>query len=146
MPTYLYRAKKAKELATQDPPPQITVSCMCWAGGVEVYQAFASKPLEQCPECGEEVYRAITSRRVGIKVKRSWNHDYREDLARFPRDPEAFVDGPKSLQKLIDKRKADGWTISKQLEEHKPPKPRDTQEVMREAYQRAKARGFRDVA
>jgi len=58
-----------------------------------------------CADCGRR--RAPHPKiRHGI---RGDCRDYREDLARFPGDPEAYVDGPRSLQKLIDKRKRQGW-------------------------------------
>ena len=66
--------------------------------------------------------------------------DYREDLARFPNDPEAYVDGPRAVQKLWDKRQRQGWT---RREITSNPKPKSPEQVAREAYERAKANGFR---
>lgn len=36
-------------------------------------------------------------------------HDYRDDLAARPGDPDAWVDGPRALRRLIDRRKREGW-------------------------------------
>ena len=36
-------------------------------------------------------------------------HDYREDMARFPGDPQAYVDGPTAVRKLRDRRLREGW-------------------------------------
>lgn len=52
--------------------------------------------------------KAITTIRHGMKGDMQ---DYREDLARFPGDPEAFVDGPRALSKLMDKRKREGCIL-----------------------------------
>lgn len=37
------------------------------------------------------------------------NYGYEPQLARFPGDPEANVNGRASLQKLADQRKREGW-------------------------------------
>ena len=79
--------------------------------------------------------------------------DYREDLARFPGDPEAWVGGPLSLNKLIEKRKRQGWTeglpldeIERKLNDPHPVEEAlnmDPCEMARECFQEAKAEGFR---
>lgn len=68
--------------------------------------------------------------------------DYREDLARFPNDPEAYVNGKADVQKLLDKRKRQGWVESefKMESDHKPPTP---EENVQTAYERAKAKNFK---
>lgn len=144
MPNYLYRSKLKKAIrdcqAEVFPP-----DCPCWGDGVSVYQHFDAKPLEDCPGCGGLVYRAI----VGIKFRfrhgmKGDCHDYRDDLARYVGDPEAYVDGPRSLQKLIDKRKRAGWTVTKGFDAptSAPTSMRSSEEVVREAYERAAAKGF----
>ena len=72
--------------------------------------------------------------------------EYREDLARFPNDPQAFVSGPRAKQKLIDLRKREGWvegpSFSEMAKEHKP-KEVNSQEFVKEAFERAASTGFR---
>ena len=74
--------------------------------------------------------------------------DYRDDMARFPGDPEAMVNGPTSVKKLIDKRKRQGWIEGLPFNEMQPktedmelPKV-NSEEFVREAYRRAEATGF----
>ena len=55
-----------------------------------------------CWRCGQ--------RRCGFGVKIKHTAEYRSDLARFANDPEAFVGGKASAQKVIDtRRRRDGW-------------------------------------
>jgi len=44
-------------------------------------------------------------------------HDYRDDLAAYPGDPAAYVTGPRSLARLIDRRKREGWVPGKPYDE-----------------------------
>lgn len=88
-------------------------------------------------------------RRNPLKAKFSHmlkvDREYREDLARFPNDPEALVDGPKALQELIDKRKREGGVV-RPLSDALGPSPlqqTDNRNLMAEAYEAAKARNFR---
>jgi len=74
-------------------------------------------------------------------------NDYREDLAEFPNDPDAYVQGPHSLQKLIDKRKRQGWLVGdRSLQDVADAPagvaPMSTEEIMQKAYKRAEAKGF----
>lgn len=62
-----------------------------------------------CAKCGKRKCRKA-------KIRFTQRHDYkdyREDLARFPGDPEAYVDSPTAVNKLIDKRKRDGWVMGR---------------------------------
>lgn len=66
--------------------------------------------------------------------------DYREDLARFPNDPEAYVDGPTALAKLKDKRLREGWTfspISQAKGNVVRDDPDDHKDLMRESFEEA---------
>ena len=47
-----------------------------------------------------------------LRFKRSWKREYREDLARFPSDPQANVTGPLALRRLVEQRKREGWVPS----------------------------------
>lgn len=141
MPAYVYKTREAS-------------NCACaWPGYVCV-QKFADDPLTECPKCGSAVYRSIQSVRLNVrKLKRDvhHSHDYREDLARFPNDPEARVDGPRALRKLMDKRKREGWTMERDLTDcHDGFGSSATGEIgaagddkiMNEAYEAARAEGF----
>lgn len=83
--------------------------------------------------------RAPTIVRNGRGMRRD-KHDYREDLARFPNDPEAYTDGPTAVKKLWDRRQRQGW---RRRELKEKPKPKTSLEMATEAYERAKATGFR---
>lgn len=90
-----------------------------------------------CFECGLRKVQTF-SLRHGM---RGDMRDYREDLARFPCDPEALVDGPRALSKLKDKRKREGWEFQKERQTEPSIKKRTSDEIVREAVQRAKAKG-----
>lgn len=71
--------------------------------------------------------------------------DYREDLARFPGDPRAYVDGPRSLKKLLDTTKREvekaGGSV-RSLSDVAPPvdaenDPDEEAPLFREAYDEA---------
>lgn len=114
--------------------------------------------------------KAVNGRRrrvsYGIKIRHTLKgdcHDYREDLARSkkefmadpttPRnwnpkkgDPQAHVDGPGAVKKLIDKRKREGWVERNEtwddLERAIPTSDvpevdRDSEEILRECEDRA---------
>lgn len=133
MPLYVYRA---------DVP-----GSACEAGcrdGFEVRQNLSDKALEVCPACHAPIRRVIQA--VATQMRHSMKgtmNDYRDDLARFAGDPEAYVDGPRSLQKLIDKRQRQGWQISRKFDAPAEPKLRPAEDVAREAFERAKAKGFK---
>lgn len=74
-------------------------------------------------------------------------NDYREDLAAHPNDPDAWVSGPRSLQRLIDKRKRQGWLVGERsLQDVANAKagadPMSSKEMVETAYKRAEAKGF----
>ncbi len=79
-------------------------------------------------------------------VNRRFETDYREDLSRFPGDPQAYVSGPRELQRLIDQRKREGWSVGERtfddLANAKPPEMKPGEQMVREAYEAAKARNF----
>ncbi len=58
--------------------------------------------------------RGLVSGRASFKFRKSFEGGYRPDLARFRNDPEAFVTGPNTLERLKEKRRReDGWIIGK---------------------------------
>jgi hypothetical protein len=101
-------------------------------------------------ECQEkpETRRSSRFTEPAIKFRHGMKgdcRDYRDDLARFAGDPEAYVDGPAALQKLIDKRKRQGWQMSRDFSSalgEGPNPDQTTEEMAREAYERARAKGF----
>ncbi len=107
----------------------------------EAFRHMAS-PEADCV-CGSP--GTIVIQKVPTRIRHAMKgdmRDYREDLARFAGDPEALVDGPKSLQKLIDKRKRQGWQMGP-IQDMKRPKPVSSEQIVRESYEAAKARDFK---
>jgi len=84
--------------------------------------------------------------RHGMKDE-NWS-EYRADLARFPNDPQAFLDGPAAKKRLIEQRKREGWTLGPSFSEiassFTDEKKVDSEAMVREAYRRAEATGFRE--
>ena len=89
------------------------VACWHCSKGFDVDQPWAADALSECVHCFAPVYRVIERGRQRFQFRHGMKgdmRDYREDLARFPGDPEAYVDGPRAVQKLWDKRRRQGWT------------------------------------
>lgn len=88
----------------------------CGSDEFDVEQPWAADALLGCPDCGLRVYRTIG--RVNFQFRHGMKgdcHDYREDMARFPRDPQAYVDGPAAVRKLRDRRLREGWVEGPRL-------------------------------
>lgn len=132
--------------------PHYRYRCRDCGDETHALQSFQDDPIEDCLACPGTVYRVIQR----VQFKRSSRalrgesgsgHDYREDLAEYPGDPDAYVDGPRALQKLIDKRKRQGWQVGERslsdVANAKPPAPMKSEEIVKEAYNRAAAKGFR---
>lgn len=74
--------------------------------------------------------------------------DYREDLARFKGDPRAFVDGPRSLAKLIDQTKREGADV-RPLDEAAagaPPSVEDDDDENDQMFAEAQAEAIQEIA
>lgn len=102
----------------------------CFCGG------FTEVVIRRCPP---------VSIRHGMRESTLTNGDYREDLARFPNDPEAFVDGPTALKKLIEKRKRQGidyQPVSNAAPAVEDENPAPRKSLIAEAYEEAKASNF----
>ena len=72
-------------------------------------------------------------------------HDYRDDLARYAGDPQARVSGPRDVARLIDQRKREGWQFHKDwssIADNKGPELKPSEQIVREAFEAAKARQF----
>lgn len=91
-----------------------------------------------CADCGKRKVQSFTMRHSMKGDMR----DYREDLARFPNDPEAYVDGPTSLSKLKDKRKREGWDLDGEFTLDSNFKRKSSGEIAAEAYRRARDKNF----
>lgn len=100
MPTYRYVASSEQ-------------CCPSCAEEFRVIRLMSDEPLEQCKACGSPIRIVIGKTQVTIKAKhRAGYQEYRDDLARFPGDREAFVTSPQQVQRLADKRRReDGWTL-----------------------------------
>lgn len=132
MPFYNYKAKNPDKACN-----------MCKPGYTE-HERLTADPQTFCAYCATPVYRAIQP--VQHKVRHTLKgdcRDYRDDLAAYPGDPEAQVDGPRAVQKLVDKRKRQGWHISKDYPTLNHPKLKSPREIAEEAYTRAKDKGFK---
>lgn len=92
-------------------------------------------PRVECGCCGQDMYKVIrASSSVGVRIKNG-GEGWQSGLARHPRDREAMVDGPRALQKLIDKRKREAEKRGSYLKVLKPsdviadePEPEPTYE------------------
>lgn len=112
-----------------------------------VQQAMSEEPEVTCPNCQTPTFlrRVLISPKVKIgQSLRNDGVDYREDLARFPNDPQAIVDGPRALRKLKDQRQREGWQFQNidQAASAAPPKTDPNRSLAREAYEAARAKGF----
>lgn len=64
--------------------------------------------LTLCPSCSTDMLEPVLGLgRVATKVR--GGSSYQACLARHVNDPEAFCDGPRDVQKLVDKRRREGW-------------------------------------
>lgn len=78
----------------------------------------------------------------GIRISRALQgedgqgRDYRDDLAAYPGDPDAWVDGPRSLRRLVDRRQREGWERGESYADiaaslkHTDPPPLDGHELL----------------
>ncbi len=99
-----------------------------------------------CPVCDQETFlRRVTKTpaiHVGQRLKND-GYEYREDLARFPGDRRAYVDGPRAVQNLIDQTKREGATVRPVSDARSDPPTTDpNRNLAREAYEAAAAKGF----
>ena len=135
MPLYTYKSKVP------------TLACAHCRDTFSVFQRMSDSSLTECPECGRGVYVQIRVK-AAIKIPHHLKgdcRDYRDDLARYPGDPRAWVDGPRALRRLVDQTKREGAIVTKGFDT-KRPEIRSSEDVMNEAYQRAKAKGFKPDA
>lgn len=68
-----------------------------------------------CTKCAGGQAMRILIQPVKTQIRYSMRDDcrqYRSDLARFPNDPRAYVDGPRAIQKLIDQTRREGGHIA----------------------------------
>ena len=101
---------------------------------------------DKCHECGETDLSFLDKRfghckrkAPGVKVRRVGG--YKSLLARFPGDPEANVGGDRDFKKLLDKRKRE--RDNRLSDVSTPSDDKTSKQILHEAYQRAKGRGFK---
>ena len=80
---------------------------------IEDMKALDGESFDQLKVRHAALNVGLVSGRPAVRVRKSFDNAYRPDLSRFPGDPDAFVSGPKSLDKLIEKRKRAGWVVGK---------------------------------
>lgn len=113
----------------------------------QVVGTMQDPPRTNCPICGQDTFlariRKFPKAKFGQTLKND-GLDYREDLSRFPGDPEALVDGPRALKKLKDKRQREGWQFRSISEARSasPPQTDPNRDLVLEAYRAAEAKGF----
>lgn len=110
-------------------------------------------PEFYCDSCDTSqdilMYRVIKPSMFTIRHgMRGDMRDYREDLARFAGDPRAFVDGPRSLQKLIDQTKREGADVRPLSEAAAgaPPSVEDEDEESENLLAEAEAEARQEIA
>jgi hypothetical protein len=101
------------------------------------------KPEIECTCLGDRLRRGMP----GVKIRHALKgdcRDYRSDLARFPGDPQAYVDGPRALERLKTQRQREGWEFHKDWShaDAQPAPMKSGEQIAREAYEAAAARGF----
>lgn len=121
-------------------------SCRTCRRGYKELVAYEDRHTA-CKECGHPVRIAIQAvpHKVSRKLKGAdgTGSDYRSDLARYPGDPRARVDGPAAVEKLIEQTKREGAEVSTQPPTLTQPKTKTGEEILGEAYLAAKEKGFR---
>jgi predicted nucleic acid-binding Zn ribbon protein len=137
VPTYVYKTEDTEE------------GCHACAEGFRVRHLF-NQVLRACTSCGSRVRKVIGRTQVMIKEQhRAGFEDYREDMARFPGDPQARVSSPEAIKRLSEQRQREGWilrdedwgdmynTIPKGSLEDGPDLGRDGRELVQESYEEA---------
>lgn len=76
-------------------------------------QGFRPEPGD-CPRCATSMLEHVIQDRGGAQGEREGKRSragsgYHATLARFPNDPQAYVESPGQLQKLVDQRRREGW-------------------------------------
>jgi len=80
--------------------------------GYDARVRFGAEPPTSCPHCASPVRVQIRGVNFQIKAKhRAGYQEYREDLARFPGDRQAYVNSPQQVQRLADQRRREGWEL-----------------------------------
>ena len=111
---------------------------------IEDFPALPGEKMHELVARHREAMRGLVSPTgAKFRFRKSFDTGYRHDLAEKANDPAAYVTGPHSLQRLIEKRKRQGWIVGKpgsaadvDANAHKPG--RDAQEAVDEAFEEAK--------
>jgi hypothetical protein len=100
VPTRIYRA---------DTP---TGACVTCRDGIYKWEKLKDELLRTCPECGSPVHVVIQPVTVGTMDPRLGPDPiYMSQLADHPGDPNAYVSGPHSWRRLIEKKKREGVQV-----------------------------------
>lgn len=86
--------------------PRYDYACRC-SYVVEETHSIYEDPIVKCPVCSGLMQRVPCA---GLTPRVRTHGGYQPGLAQRVNDPEAYVEGPHSLQKLVDKRKRQGYT------------------------------------
>lgn len=111
-------------------------------------------PTILCDRCDTSEFESVLVRVIKPRMftmrhgMRGDMRDYREDLARFRGDPRAFVEGPRSLQKLIDQTKREGADVRPLSEAAggAPPSVEDEEEGSDNLLAEAEAEARQEIA
>jgi len=80
---------------------------------IEDMDPLPGEPFHELQKRHKEFNIGRVPPKVTFRFPKGADAGYRPDLAACPNDPDAYIEGPRSLQKLIDKRKRQGWTVGK---------------------------------
>jgi hypothetical protein len=110
---------------------------------IEDVKSLPGEPWDQLVARHKEMNKGLVKGTAAFRFRRSFENTYRSDLSRFPNDPDAYVTGPESLQKLIDKRKRAGWIVGKpgslaEVDASSMKEGRSAQETFDESLREAK--------
>ena len=81
---------------------------------IEDFPPLPGEKMHQLVVRHREAMRGLVSPTgAQFRFRKSFDTGYRHDLAEKENDPAAYVTGPHSLQRLIEKRKRQGWIVGK---------------------------------
>lgn len=124
---------------------------------------MSDEPFNLCGACGGDIVRSVQAPRFNLGHSYRNPYEYRDDLARnateiaadpttpaswrpgMP-DPQAFTDGERAVKKLLAQRQREGWQVREggwATVSDSAPKMKSSEQLAREAYEAARAKGFR---
>jgi hypothetical protein len=106
--------------------------------------------IEECPDCGETNLGFVSKRfghcrRKTVKFRIRDQGGYHAGLARFPGDPEAYVETAHGLQKRVSQRLREGWQrgpaydeIERDLPDEQESLPKDAEHQFKQLWNHVK--------